>query len=82
MLEDDQNRDEMETKYGDESTRGSSVRNYNGREIGGFRVLCNGTCTMAKSCSFSVLTWVLIVAPTLMQFIFINPVFKDFQWLI
>ena len=52
---------------------------YNGREIGGFIAICNGKCAISPHCGFSALTWICILIPSFLQFIFINPVFTDYS---
>ena len=61
----------MESK----SQRIDGIQVYNGRQIGGFKVINSGKCVISNACSFSLISWISILAPTLCQFYYINPKF-------
>lgn len=49
------------------------VNTHNDKEIGNFKVLCNGRATMPASCAHSFCSYILIVVPSVLAMIFIIP---------
>ena len=58
------------------------INTYNGRQIGGFKVANSGACVISSACSFSIITWISVIGPTACQIWWINPQFKEWQYLI
>ena len=65
MMDDDVREQSRLTRlYEEEQRRPANVNEYNGREIGSFKVWYGGKMVTARGCQFSVVTWILIIVPT------------------
>ena len=50
---------------------------YNGKEIGGFKVICSGALVVPPNWCGSLFAWILIVGPSILQIIFVNSQFSQ-----
>lgn len=53
------------------------VNTYKDRGIGKFNVICGGKATLPNGWCNSVWTWLLILGPSTLQIIYINPEFAS-----
>ena len=70
----------MELRKNEDSfvdTSGKQVNVYRQRGIGKFRVVGDGCCIIPPNWCNSIMTWIMIVVPSVLQMVFVNSAFQQ-----